>query len=166
MGNHSCEYFCVYCQIDDKNKLSEDGTSYRTRYSINRNAELYRDANDTNPNSTPSPLQISKGVKGYFVDPYPESSRISPPLLQIDICVIYMINISMRSADPILVTNRYMNNNWNGIKYSRIDIIRLWKNFSVIVSIISSSTFYICMNGVVETQCEEEKRILNELNAK
>ena len=35
LGNHACTYFCNYCQVDDKNKLSEYGTSYSTRYNIN-----------------------------------------------------------------------------------------------------------------------------------
>ena len=87
LGTHSCTYYCDYCQIDDKNKLSEDGTAYRTRYNVNTNADLFDQAN-RNSNSRQRPLQISKGVSGRQVDLYPGASRITPPSLHIDMGIM------------------------------------------------------------------------------
>ena len=84
LRNHACTYFCNYCQVDDQNKLSEYGTSHTTTYNINCNADLHlhAPANLTNANQTA--FQISEGVGGRPGDPYPAASRITPPLLLLD----------------------------------------------------------------------------------
>ena len=61
LGNHSCNYFCIFCQTDDKTKLAKDGAAYRTRQNINLNAVIYANATSTGETKR-TPLQTSCGV--------------------------------------------------------------------------------------------------------
>ena len=163
LANHSCTYFCVYCQIDDKFKLSKDGNVYRTRYNIHSNADLYPQA-ITNSNTNQTPLQITKGVAGRPVDPYPECSRITPPLLHIDMGInakllrIHEDHIeTVNTADTDYkqahkqkldqygkFTNRY----YHSLEGTQAKLYR--QNFSDIASSLHPSNFYICMNGTIQ----------------
>ena len=193
LGNHSAEYFCVCCQGNDKNQLPAQDTYYRTSYNINRNAELYQYANNINPNSKPSPLQMSKGVKDYPADPYPEPSRITPSSLHIDMGVMThvldmhdecanrggeMVQIQTQKAldDSKIFKNRYHHN----LEGNQAKLYR--QQFSAIASVISSTSFYVCMSGLMnkynefmsivgsskpwieESDCERARQILLDID--
>ena len=193
LGNHSSQYFCLHCQIDDKNDIFKDGTCYRTRYNILQNGKLFHHAHSINPNSKPSPLQMSKGVKGYHADPYPEASSVTPPLLHIDMGIMTHIldmhNICTRKMDLSvqiiqkksmddykIFKNRYHHN----IEGKQAKIYR--QKFSVIAAAVSSTTFYLCMNAVLikynalmavigtskpcidESDCMNARRLLDDLD--
>ena len=193
LGNHACTHFCVYCQIDDKNKVSKEGTAYRTPQNINLNADLYGQASRRNSNHNgATALQISRGVAGRPPDPYPGSSRITPPLLHIDMGISTKLlaihneyvsdNLNCQQAHKQkldqygIYTNRY----YHSLEGRQAKLYR--RNFSKIASVISSTTFYIYMNHTIqlfnqlmsiigksdcwieETQCEEARQLLQQLD--
>ena len=111
LGSHFCTYFCVYCQTSHKGSVCDHGTVYRTRNNISANASLYEAASRQNHNSKPSSLQKSRGVYGIPPDPYPGASRITPPLLHIDLGIMSHVQLKVYTALiqqlPVTPTTNY-----------------------------------------------------------
>ena len=162
LGTHSNTHFCIYCQTDDKTNVFDDGTSYRTRENINVNADLFRQA-CSQSTTKPSPLQVSRGVAGRPVDPYPGASRITPSLLHYDMGIMTkLLNIHNQQiqlhghSNPNLMylhqqaldqykiyTNRY----YKSLEGKQAKLYR--QNFSIIASVLTPSPIYHHMSSMV-----------------
>ena len=162
LGSHSCTYFCVYCQTGDKCVISDEDVSYRTRGNLNVNANLYRQAVGTRTKR--SPLQISRGVAGTPADPYPGASRITPPLLHIDMGIMTHIlkvhteqiqkldssstNYQQLHDNNLNTHNIFTNRYYNSLEGRQAKEYR--KQFSIIASVLSPSPIYLYLSKTVE----------------
>ena len=164
LGSHSCTYFCIYCQTDDKNELSAKGACYRTRENISRNAELFRQVSRNPSSSKDSPLQISRGVAGHPPDPYPSASTITPPLLHVDMGITtYLLKVH---SEQIQLLEDSTNINYKQQHNQKLDQYKIYtnryykslegrqakkyrQNFSIIASVLSPSPIYHHLNNTV-----------------
>eukprot|EP01083_Nonionella_stella_P282522 961327_1 len=95
MGSHACTFFCNICHTTSCDNLCED-VQFRTIETLKDGADKYAKAKaKAIPLRGLTELQISQGVKGLAVDPYPGASRIIPPRMHCDMGVtkrLYEIN--------------------------------------------------------------------------